>query len=270
MHREWSEWIRGGPAEGLRRQHRFLRIPQGWAPVSVGRPRRLLDKEAAEAQERGDREFRLLLGALGDEEAPLGQQAEAEQQADEWAEHWGEGHSFDEWAVSRAAAMLQRGHGENRRQHNDDEQDDGQQMEPITVDELDKAASSFPDAAGLGWDAIHPKALLRLPHGLKKRFVDILNCAEKEGRWPKDASEVVVNLLIKPVGGYRPINLFPMMERIRRGRMGWVVEEPEEELDEMGWTEGVIRRPPGRVGASSTTRREMNASGLRGQAPSGV
>ena len=58
--------------------------------------------------------------------------------------------------------------------------------------------------------------------------------------------------------------------RSPRGRMGWVVEEPEEELAEMGWTEGVNHRPSGRVGASSTTRREMNASGLRGQAPSGV
>ena len=45
--------------------------------------------------------------------------------------------------------------------------------------------------------------------------------------------------------------------------MGWVVEEPEEELDEMGWTEGVIRRPSGRVGASSTTRREMNVKDIR-------
>ena len=43
-----------------------------------------------------------------------------------------------------------------------------------------------------------------------------------------------------------------------------------QELAEMGWTEGANHRPSGRVGASSTTRRELNASGLRGQAPFGV
>ena len=52
--------------------------------------------------------------------------------------------------------------------------------------------------------------------------------------------------------------------------MGWNAEKPEEELAEMGWTEGVNHRSSGRVGASSTTRREMNASGPRGQEPSGV
>ena len=46
--------------------------------------------------------------------------------------------------------------------------------------------------------------------------------------------------------------------------MGWVVEEPEEDLAETGWTEGDSRRPSGRVGASSTARREMNAIGLEG------
>ena len=44
----------------------------------------------------------------------------------------------------------------------------------------------------------------------------------------------------------------------------------EEEMAEMWWTEGASHRPSGRVGTLSTTRREMNASGLRGQAPFGV
>ena len=89
VHEDWMKWLRGGPAGGVGRQHRFVRTPQGWIPGSVGRPRRLVDKERRDADARDDRELRLLLGGLGDEEAPLGRQAEVEDQANVWGRHWG-------------------------------------------------------------------------------------------------------------------------------------------------------------------------------------
>ena len=50
----------------------------------------MLDQEARARQERGNWDLRLLIGILGDAEAPLGAQAEVEEQANQWASHWGE------------------------------------------------------------------------------------------------------------------------------------------------------------------------------------
>ena len=132
-HEEWMEWIRGGNAHGLRRQHRFLRTPQAWTQGTVGRPGLLLDQEAKARQERGDWDLRLLTGVLGDAEAPLGAQAEVEEQANQWAGHW----------------------GENDAELNDEDErplvEETQLRVPrITVSQLERAAKSFPDSTGLG------------------------------------------------------------------------------------------------------------------------
>ena len=87
-------------------------------------------------------------------------------------------------------------------------------VKPITVEAMERAAGTFPDSTGLGWDQIHPKAVLRLPDGLKLRLVRILNEAEAQGKWPTMAQEVMVSLLVKPLGDYRPINLFTMLNRL--------------------------------------------------------
>ena len=31
---KWQSWIHGGQADGLRRQHRFSRTPDGWIPTA--------------------------------------------------------------------------------------------------------------------------------------------------------------------------------------------------------------------------------------------
>ena len=194
VHNEWLAWLNGGPAKGLGRQHRFLRTTQGWVPSTVGRPRRLLDKARKEVEDKYDRELRLLLGGLGDELAPLGRQAEAEEQANEWGRHWGE----DEVNVKDITWPLPK----------------GEELTPITVDRLEKAVMTFPAQTGLGWDGVHPRAIKRLPRVLKEELVTIIEVAERTGQWPKYSDEVVVNLLEKPAGGFRPINLFGLVQRV--------------------------------------------------------
>ena len=194
IHSEWMAWLTGGLVQGLGRQHQFLRTPEGWAPSAIGRPRHLLDKDAKESKDMADRELRLMLDGLGTEAAPLGQQAEAECQADEWGGHWGEG-------LDIATSVMHGGSPEN-------------EMSKITVTRLEQAVKSFPARTGLGWDAVHPRAIARLPHSLKVGLVGIFEDAEQNGRWPVQSDEVVVTLLPKPVGGFRPINLFGMLQRV--------------------------------------------------------
>ena len=42
-----------------------------------------------------------------------------------------------------------------------------------------------PSLARLGWDALHPRALLRLPDGLLRWLVAILTVAERTGEWSR-------------------------------------------------------------------------------------
>ena len=82
IHRDWMTWINSGPAKGLGRQHRFIRLPEGWAPNTVGKPKEAMDKEGMEMQDKEDRWRRTVEGRLGNERAPLGMQAETGAQAE--------------------------------------------------------------------------------------------------------------------------------------------------------------------------------------------
>ena len=199
-HRDWMGWITSGPAQGTGRQHRFVRIPEGWAPSTVGRTRAALEKEDCESDAREDVWRRLVSGKLGNEHAPLGRQAEAGAQADAWGEHWGDGgQEIEEVAWPRTV---------------------GEEVKTITIEMMEQAARTFPDRTGLGWDGIRPKAPTRLLEGLKAKLVRVLNGAEEQGKWAELGQEVMVGLLAKPQGDFRPTNLFKMLNilwtRIRR------------------------------------------------------
>ena len=43
----------------------------------------------------------------------------------------------------------------------------------------------FPTHTGLGWDTLHPRALLRLPDRMLRWLVAILLTAERTGEWPQ-------------------------------------------------------------------------------------
>ena len=76
------------------------------------------------------------------------------------------------------------------------------------------ALATFPCGTGLGWDDCHPRALLRLPDELLEAIIVLLMRCEIEGNWPLAVRLVVIVLLTKPDGGFRPIGLLPLLPRI--------------------------------------------------------
>ena len=84
----------------------------------------------------------------------------------------------------------------------------------LLMDELLKSLASFPNGTGLGWDRLHPKALLRTHPRWLNALLNLLMRCEAEGRWPKVIEMVIICLLPKPDGDFRPIGLLPVLPRI--------------------------------------------------------
>ena len=84
----------------------------------------------------------------------------------------------------------------------------------LMLEAFKTALATFPCGTGLGWDNCHPRALLRLPDAVLKAVVGLLRRCEAEGLWPQAVRLVVVVLLPKPDGGFRPIGLLPLLPRI--------------------------------------------------------
>ena len=85
----------------------------------------------------------------------------------------------------------------------------------LDLHELKAALRSFPTQLGLGWDQIHPRALLRLEDSKLVALLRVIFLCECGGRWPGLSSDVIVALLPKPSGGRRPIGLFPWLPKVR-------------------------------------------------------
>ncbi len=83
-----------------------------------------------------------------------------------------------------------------------------------TIQKLRDACMTFPEATGLSWDALHPRALCRLSDRTLARRITILARAEKTGNWPEAVELVIIVLLPKSDGGFRPIGLIPWLPRI--------------------------------------------------------
>ena len=89
-----------------------------------------------------------------------------------------------------------------------------EQLPPMSLKRWKDTLASFAAGAGLGWDGVHPRALLRLPDEVHRQWMALLLKCEREGRWPRQVGIVVVVLLPKPDGGFRPIGLLPHLPRI--------------------------------------------------------
>ncbi|HUU60977.1 MAG TPA: reverse transcriptase domain-containing protein, partial [Acidimicrobiia bacterium] len=79
---------------------------------------------------------------------------------------------------------------------------------------VDRACRSFACGTGLGWDALHPRALLRCSDDLISLLIQIMLLCEASGEWPAAVALVVIVLLPKPDGGFRPIGLLPLLPRL--------------------------------------------------------
>eukprot|EP00973_Karenia_brevis_P086513 11998076-Karenia_brevis.AAC.1 len=88
-HAAWMSWIREGPAQGLRRQHRMSRVAHGWIPSAVGKVADVkpMDTEIVDPQDSiiEDEHGKIGNGIL---EAPLSSQDVLDIEADKWATEW--------------------------------------------------------------------------------------------------------------------------------------------------------------------------------------
>ncbi len=194
---DWRTYMHGGPAHGLRRQHRFTRCPSGWTPSRVGPPPiQLPDDDLGGVQVvEGLSSTRLGRAVVAETGVmrPLNAQELVEAEADDWSGQWAEGDN--DVPITWPADM-------------------GAALPTPSPTELRCAMHSFPIDTGLGWDNWHPRCWLRLGDGLLAALARLLVAAETAGRWPAALGWVVVVLLAKAEGGFRPIGLFPSIIRL--------------------------------------------------------
>ncbi len=201
--REWHMYLNEGPARGLRRQHAMSKTATGWIPTPIGRsvnPLRLEGDPGAD--EHGhqdddddiDGEHMIIEAAIsgGGDVAPLDVQQSVEAEAIDWAR---------QWATEADYPLLQWG-------------DIGELPPLFLLQTFKRALMTFPAHTGLGWDAIHPRALLRASDKVLLAIMKVIMICELVGRWPGAVSLLVVVLLPKPEGGRRPIGLLPLLPRV--------------------------------------------------------
>ncbi len=204
----WHEWIRGGAAAGLGRQHRFAKRLGGWVPSAVADAPApttstfdtthhpdltVLQAEAQTDVEHADSLTNMLLQQPSGM-APLNRQQVVDHQASWWADFWGVGHDLPkpEWPRHTGSRALPR--------------PSRQQMRA--------ALRAFPAGTALAWDGLHPRLVARLSDTRIDELITLMMTAEATGTWPENIGFVSVVLLPRPDGGFRPIGLFPLLVRV--------------------------------------------------------
>ena len=90
----------------------------------------------------------------------------------------------------------------------------GTPLPSMTIDIVRTADCTFSVGTGLGWDKLHPRALVRCSDVALKALVRLFVLAALLGRWLRFVGFVVVGLIPKPDGGRRPIGLLPSLVRL--------------------------------------------------------
>ena len=189
----WLSWLEEGPAAGLARQHRLSRVAAGWVPAKVGPVAEYGADDGAEQWTTAEEECLIAEADTDYVEVPLDAQQAADAETDKWAIEWqvGESPPIPIWPESL-----------------------GQPLPPLCVDEALRACATFPAGTGLGWERLHPRALLRCSREAIVALLRLFMLAELLGRWPATMGIVIIALLPKPDGGRRPIGLFPALVRL--------------------------------------------------------
>ena len=99
--------------------------------------------------------------------------------------------------------------------------DETEPLRPMTLKLFKAAIFSFAKSKSLGWDGVHTRDLLELPDEILHWWIPLLLKCERSGIRSVQVGIVVVVLLPKPDGGFRPIGLPPHLPRVwvrvRRG-----------------------------------------------------
>ena len=194
--RAWQRWLLGTGVNQVSRLHRGTTVVGGWAPSALGG-----GCEAA-CEGPGDPSGGERPTAL----TPLSAQRSVQAEADKWGREWAAGAMLPPlgWPTTPFAGSV---------------------LPTLTIEQLRDAAGTFRAEVGLGWDQLHPRAVLRCPLAALAALVRLLNLAERIGHWPDTLQSVMICLLAKPQGGWIPIGLLPSVIRWwMRARLGIVRE----------------------------------------------
>ena len=139
--KRFAEWLTTGPAEGLKRQHLFSRAATGWTSEKVGEQPETNLSELDDLEGLSAEQLRVAFSPTTSTDSPLGAQFLANSEKNDWAKQWAEMAEHDklEWP------------------------DETEPLSPMSVKIFRQALFSFAASTGLGWDGVHPRALLRLP-----------------------------------------------------------------------------------------------------------
>lgn len=189
----FGAWMREGPSDGLRRQHRLSRSATGWVPAVVTKDLENGGFDEGELDGLSPAQLAAVTMQPGPASSPIAAQQSANAERLRWGQEWAAGEPAQEppWPPGP-----------------------GPPPPAFTLADLKSALATFSPGAGLGWDDLHPRALLRLSDATLQRLVDGIQRCEAEGRWPTSAGLVIVVLLPKPDGGFRPIGLLPLIPRV--------------------------------------------------------
>ena len=81
----------------------------------------------------------------------------------------------------------------------------GEDLPRILREELLEAARTFPKHTGLGWDRLHPRSIERISNETVDLLVLAMLKCEEDGEWPEAVALIIIALLPKTDGGFRPI-----------------------------------------------------------------
>ena len=192
----WISWVNDGPSAGIGRQHRMSRVAIGWV-----RSKTLLDDHEddddntrhvpTEAETNAELQWDKRL--RDESPVPMSLQQSVDDQADTWSGHWACDTVMPEceWPADMGPLPPQ-----------------------MSLSDFKSVLWSFPVGLGLGWDALHPRALLRLDDAVLAAILRVLFLCETAGRWPSFAADVIVALLPKSADGVRCIGLFAWLPKV--------------------------------------------------------
>ncbi len=153
----------------------------------------LNDSDEADDEDTREGDEQLLLrGPPLDAAVPLADQAALEKEADKWGKLWKVKDNYREPEWPDNVPMLPK----------------------LATWAITAAVMSFPIGTGLGADNISPRAVARLSEQALLALATLFLLFEQTGTWTNALNLVLIVLLPKPDGGFRPIGLFPTIIRV--------------------------------------------------------
>ena len=192
-------WLHEGPAAGLGRQHKLSRVATGWIAARTGNDH---DEQDGDEDQSDDVEVangvssQQLAEAITVQNAnttPLSAQQTVNIEAKEWGAQWAESEIYETLSWPDEANCP---------------------PSDLSVQKFREACLTFSADTGLGWDALHPRALCRCSDLTLALIITVLARAERTGNWPEAVQVIVIVLPPKSDGGFRPIGLIPWLPRI--------------------------------------------------------